>query len=444
MLTDFTADQLSAVEFLKRDACIVAGPGSGKTTVLVERYRRLLEDHRFAPREILAITFTEKAAANMKAKLAALFSHDAARLRELESAWVSTIHGFCARLLRENAIAAGLDPRFAVLSPRESDKLQWECMTCALDELAAQRYEATLALIEALQSPGLGSELKEVYDAIRSAGMSIAEVAAKPNPAPAPPALKIAPELRQLVSQWPFGITPKQRTEKARLLEWCVECEGAGEVDLPTFLTLIDKLDLNLGRVPKGTPNAELKEFRERLRNALTAIVDCHAVPFRAMIFDVLARFDEEYRNRKKAQSRVDFNDLERHAIALLKNNPDVRSKVHEQFRQVMLDEFQDINNQQAELIRLIRGRRRILRRRRPEPVDLRLPPCSSRNIPPVSRRGGTSRRPVRSSGTQLPQPRGNSELRAFRIAMAKKGLKTAIWYPAALSPAKTSRLSKY
>src|SRR5579863_4703522 len=135
----FTANQLDAIDYRAQDACVVAGPGSGKTTVLVERYRALVELHHFEPRHILAITFTEKAAANMKAKLAELFAHDQLRLRDLESAYVSTIHGFCARVLRENAIAAGIDPRFSVLDARESEDLQYSCLNAGLDELVEQR-----------------------------------------------------------------------------------------------------------------------------------------------------------------------------------------------------------------------------------------------------------------------------------------------------------------
>jgi len=104
-------------------------------------------------REILAITFTEKAAANMKAKLAQQFQHDSVRKRELELGWVSTIHGFCARLLKENAIAAGIDPRFLVLDAREADGLQAACMNGALDELTAERRAEVLELIAALQVP---------------------------------------------------------------------------------------------------------------------------------------------------------------------------------------------------------------------------------------------------------------------------------------------------
>ena len=64
------------------------------------------------PLRILAITFTEKAAGNMRKKLAAAFHDDPAIRAALERAWVSTVHGFCARLLRENAVFAGVDPEF--------------------------------------------------------------------------------------------------------------------------------------------------------------------------------------------------------------------------------------------------------------------------------------------------------------------------------------------
>ena len=327
MATEFTGDQLKAIEYRELDACVVAGPGSGKTTVLVERYRRLVVNHQFDPRHILAITFTEKAAANMKAKLAALFRHDPVRLRDMESAsWVSTIHGFCMRLLRENAIAAGMDPRFTVLSPRESERLQWECLQFALDEMTEQRRAETLELIEALHSPRLSNELKDVYDAIRSAGLSTEDVRTMRNPAPAALPIRIAAELRELVGQWPFDITPNQRAEKSAAAGVVSYRETAGEVDFAAFLAVMERMDLNLSRVPRKLSPA-MREFRERVEKAMTASVDGHAEPFRAMIFDVLARFDEQYRERKNAGGRVDFKDLERHAIALLKSHPEVKSK---------------------------------------------------------------------------------------------------------------------
>ena len=352
-MPDFTPAQQDAIEYLKRDACIVAGPGSGKTTVLVERFNQLVMRHGFDPGEILAITFTEKAAANMKEKLADQFRHSPERLRDLDSAWVSTIHGFCSRLLKEHAIAAGVDPRFEVLSPREADKLQGECLQRAFNELTALRRAETLELIEALQTPNLSGDLKSAYDAIRSSGMDVAEVVSMRGLVV--PSRQIAAELREILLAWPVNITAKQGSEKARLLEWCLEYESAGETGFAAFLSLMNRLDLNLNRIPRGF-SAAVREFRDELIREKAAAIDRHIAPYRAMILSVLTRFDEEYRKQKALRGRLDFNDLERCAVALLKNHAAVRSRIHTRFRQVMLDEFQDINGQQAELVKLLRA----------------------------------------------------------------------------------------
>ena len=90
MEPDFTALQEAAIAWRQQDVCVVAGPGSGKTTVLVERFFQLVETHDFDLRHILAITFTEKAAANMKAKIAAAFAHNPDKQAEVDNAWIST------------------------------------------------------------------------------------------------------------------------------------------------------------------------------------------------------------------------------------------------------------------------------------------------------------------------------------------------------------------
>ena len=120
----FTSNQLQAVDVSDRDldTCVVAGPGSGKTTVLVEYFRRLVEDG-VDPLRILAITFTEKAAGNMRKRLNEVFHQNTGTCARLERAWVSTLDGFCARLLRENSVVAGVDPEFAVADERESWRL---------------------------------------------------------------------------------------------------------------------------------------------------------------------------------------------------------------------------------------------------------------------------------------------------------------------------------
>src|ERR1022692_3145077 len=121
-----------AVEETPRDTCVVAGPGSGKTTVLVAHFERLVESG-VDPLRILAITFTDKAANNMRDKLAHKFQERAEIRGKLERAYVSTVHGFCARLLKENAVFAGLDPEFFVMDEREARLLKENAVFAGLD-----------------------------------------------------------------------------------------------------------------------------------------------------------------------------------------------------------------------------------------------------------------------------------------------------------------------
>src|SRR5579862_4099048 len=174
MSPSFTADQLDAVDVGKRhfNACVVAGPGSGKTTVLVEYFRRLVEAE-VDPLRILAITFTEKAAGNMRKKLGQAF-HDQPQTRaRLERAWVSTVHGFCARLLRENAVFAGVDPEFRVLDATESWRMQQEAMRNAIDSLFADHLEGMRGLIRGLSSYEFELAVLNAYDTMRGAGISV-------------------------------------------------------------------------------------------------------------------------------------------------------------------------------------------------------------------------------------------------------------------------------
>src|ERR1700761_1504234 len=152
--TRFTTSQLEAIDISKSglDTCVVAGPGSGQTTVLVEYFARLVASG-VDPLRILAITFTEKAAANMRAKLAKEFADDAGARAQFERAWVFTIHGFCARLLREQAVWAGVDPEFVIADEHDALRMQQESLGAAMEEVFAEDSEGVRALIRGLSSP---------------------------------------------------------------------------------------------------------------------------------------------------------------------------------------------------------------------------------------------------------------------------------------------------
>lgn len=104
--TDLTPAQWEAVDHFEGPLLVLAGPGSGKTRVITRRIARLIERGVF-PRQILAITFTNKAAKEMDARVQALLPGS--------RVWVSTFHRLCARLLRRYAPAVGLQPNFTIL-----------------------------------------------------------------------------------------------------------------------------------------------------------------------------------------------------------------------------------------------------------------------------------------------------------------------------------------
>src|SRR5271168_4266728 len=171
---ELSAEQQAAVERSGQDVCVVAGPGSGKTRVLVER--RGVDASR-----ILAITFTEKAATMMKRKLVERFAHQQEVRERVERAWVATIDAFCARLLRENAIEAGLAPDFSVLDEGSAKRMQRDAAEQALDQLFQERPEQMRRLLEGLalstsddeRQVDLAASLLEVYDSMRLAGVRV-------------------------------------------------------------------------------------------------------------------------------------------------------------------------------------------------------------------------------------------------------------------------------
>ncbi|MEY2442661.1 MAG: hypothetical protein QOJ46_2087, partial [bacterium] len=131
-----TPQQQRAVDRRDGPLFVHAGAGSGKTSVLVERFVRAARDDGAGIDGVLAITFTEKAAAEMKLRIRNRFAELGERdlARDTERAWVSTIHGFCSRVLRAHPLAAGIDPEYRVLDEGEAARLALQATEQAMED----------------------------------------------------------------------------------------------------------------------------------------------------------------------------------------------------------------------------------------------------------------------------------------------------------------------
>ncbi len=172
-LSELTDEQRAAVGRRSGPLLLAAGAGSGKTSVLVERFVSAVREDGVAPGRILAITFTDRAAGELRIRvrrrLLELGEREAAR--DTEAAYVTTFHGFCARVLRGRALAAGLDPQFAILDDAFAGRLRERAFGQALADIIVEgsRREA-VDVVAAYGADRLRGMIVGVYQELRSRG----------------------------------------------------------------------------------------------------------------------------------------------------------------------------------------------------------------------------------------------------------------------------------
>ena len=151
---------------------VSAGAGTGKTTVLVERFVKAVCERGLDVDSLLVITYTERAAAELRERIRTRLG-EAGRAdlaRALDASWISTIHGFCHRLLRAHPFAAGIDPRFRVLDESQARVLQREAFEEALTEFCAGGDAERVGLLATYGARALRRMLTGVHDRLRAAG----------------------------------------------------------------------------------------------------------------------------------------------------------------------------------------------------------------------------------------------------------------------------------
>ncbi len=350
----FTDEQSAAIRARQGSLLLEANAGSGKTSVLVERFVRSVLDDGVRPQQILAITFTERAAGELRARVRSRFVELNRRdeARETETAWVSTIHGFCARVLRQHPIAAGLDPAFTVLDDASTRTLRdqaWETALAAL--LDGEHGAAALDLVAAYDTDRLRTMITRAYEALRSDGQT-RPVLPRPPVAGDPAALRhalqdAAASAAAELSRAGEGKLVGRALDKARrCADLLREQPGAPTAALLGSLTF--------GAGANALKTDACARYLSVLRAYADAVRDRAAAAAIEVLDLLLGGYADAFAAAKRDRAALDFDDLELFARDLLAAEPALRRSYAERFERVMVDEFQDSSPRQLALFQAI------------------------------------------------------------------------------------------
>ena len=396
VLTD--AQQRAGVARIGENIALRSGAGCGKTLVLARRYVELLRAGRDADspvRRTVALTFTDKAAMEMARRVRRMLRELArtadqderaklmAWLDELPEARISTIHSFCASLLRSHAVEAGIDPNFTVCADTLlTDRLLLEAADEALLAAVEAENQGAVTLIGQFSYDRLVEMLRQLV-ALRGA----CDLSDYLDPA-------------ETYRRWERQLAAQCRLAWERLAEDLSLAELIGEVEAapcsnpgdelalfrgqileavrslredPAAMTAatFEKLDVKLGRA--GTKAAwggsrAATDMRHRLKALIDQArqyavfaeslgeADVRAGEALATLARLAGQADRLYAAGKRARGLLDFDDLINHAHRLVRGNEHVRRALTDQIDQMLIDECQDTDSVQISLLTRLLG----------------------------------------------------------------------------------------
>jgi ATP-dependent helicase/nuclease subunit A len=355
ILDQFSRDR--ATTATDRNIVVTAGAGTGKTTLLVERLIHLLlyREPPLALNEIVALTFTNKAAAEMKVRLRArlteLRDQEAARtaLVQLEQSQIGTIHSFAAHLLRLYPVEGAVDPSFQQDEGLEfDDQFEREWRAWLDGELGSdgRHHDAWRQVLASLSLDDLGILAKSLCGEL----VPLDAVMKRQGPAPEPPVrqwiLALADRAGQLVE------SHEKRTIIDNLLVHAAALfrrAAAQGFDAATGDSTFAALDRS---APGQTSSWTAEEYR-RAKQILNVARDCLVLkeaPLQAAL-ERLVPFAAYFRRSLVATGYVSFDGLLARCRDMLRDHPHVRRQLKGRFRSMLVDEFQDTDPVQYELI---------------------------------------------------------------------------------------------
>ncbi len=377
-----TAEQTGILAERGRDVLVTAGAGSGKTSVLVDRYVSLLGDHRIS--EMAAVTFTDAAATEMRERVRreVLTREELRHHRaEIDEAIIGTIHSLCLRILREHPVEAAIDPATRVLSDDEAEfELTGACID-ALEAAADADDQRALALRElglyaaTIQLPRMVERRDEVEYAYKALPGETVEGWAE--------------YVRNLLDEKLRAAVEEARPMLAERAAWLrAALEGSGDDALSSRLRdclaalgdpdagdasdLLARVEEAGGRVNLRGGSArnwaaDIKEVKEAMGSIRDMAKEFNAFPrwneHDQVALEALASLRRLFRdacNRYSARKRelvaLDYLDLEIMATHLLRSHPEIAASYGSRLRHLMVDELQDTNPTQIAFLDLLKG----------------------------------------------------------------------------------------
>ena len=365
----------------------LAGAGGGKTHALVERMVACISEGKVDIAHMAAITFTRKAAGELRGRFflalqqaaidvadqgeGEVAARQVARLRDavarVDQCAIGTIHAFCARLLRERPIEAGLPPNFSEVEEREELFLNRAAWDRFLQSLSAAGDPRLLAIEET----GLTAEQFYQFYLDRC---QFSDLELKPTHGPRPdlePAVAQACELvREVESQIPDPLPegePDRLMATVRELRHFVDFTGspsdADRERLLRDLASTTKTKVILKRW--GPPGSAQCTLARRLKNEVlpalrTEVLLPLLAQWRHYVYVLAGELVDEamayYRDTRLATAMLTFNDLLELSAALLRDRPDARGHFQRRYRRLFVDEFQDTDPLQAEVLLYLTG----------------------------------------------------------------------------------------
>jgi ATP-dependent helicase/nuclease subunit A len=355
-MTELTPEQRHAVERRDGPLMVRAGAGTGKTTVLVERFVRAVTRDDVPVEAILAITFTEKAAAEMKGRVRRRLLEEGRRelARAAENAWISTIHAFCSSVLRAHALSAGVDPAFRVLDQLESERLAVDAFDAALEAFMSHGDDpARIEMVAAYTPDRLRDMVRTAFSHLRSRGQRHPRLDETYPPERGGELARLGPAARSALAE--LGAVAAsaaissaiERLERALVL---ADRLDAGELPEPAEL---DRVELKRGNA-KALSTHACRDYRDALAAVRALAVAEREHRDHTMLRALVELYDGCYERVKRARSGLDFEDLELITRDLLVTHEGLRLSYAERFAHILVDEFQDTNPLQNELLGLL------------------------------------------------------------------------------------------